>query len=218
MFLRLFAFFLLVSTTAVAQVPNRFSDEDSTATSPKKEEPQAKPTPARKAAPPSRKKGFDPDRLILGGAFGGSFSNVGSYILLQPMVGYAVSERFWAGLSGTYIYQSFTYPTSPNTTAKQEQSIYGGSVWGRFYAFGDFYLHGEVEALNGEFFDEEYYLQTNVYRLRRDWVPAVYLGAGYGGRMRDGGAFVSFHIMWNLIYDPYRSFYSNPILRIGVGF
>ena len=217
MFSRLFVLFFFLSTALVAQVPNRFSD-DTTATKAPQEKPADKPSPARKTAPPPKKKGFDRDRLILGGGFGGSWSNLGAYLLLSPMVGYAVTDQFWAGLSGTYIYQSFTYPTGPVTTAKQEQSIYGGSLWGRFYAFGDLYLHGEFEMLNGEFFDEDYYVQTNIYRLQRDWVPAVYAGVGYGGRTRGGGVFVSAHIMWNLLYDPYRSFYSNPIVRIGIGF
>jgi hypothetical protein len=209
------------STCLVAQVPNRFGEEDSTARKAPEEravEPVAT-TPQRSAQKPAaqpRKKGFDPSRLIFGGQAWASFASGSSFLLLSPSVGYRITDKFWSGVNITYMYQTFTFPTGPNTTARQEQSVYGGSLWTRYYPIGQLFGHVELEGLNGEFFDEDYFLQTGVYQLRRSWVPAVYAGLGYGGG--SGGVFGSFAIMWNLLYDPNRSFFANPIIRLGVGF
>src|ERR1017187_10428182 len=65
-----------------------------------------------------KKKGYDPDRLIIGGGitFGidGGYVNLG----LAPIVGYRITDHFSAGLGLGYLYASAPVGVDPNNPNK----------------------------------------------------------------------------------------------------
>lgn len=147
------------------------------------------------------------DRLFFGGNFGLQFGDY-TYININPLAGYKITDKFSAGLSITYIYYKvnddyYGYDYSTN--------VYGGSIFSRYLLFENLFAHAELEMLNMEVYD--YFNNPK----GRQTVPSLLLGAGYRMPMGMNSSF-SIMALFEVLEDPYSPYQANPIIRIGVGF
>jgi len=146
------------------------------------------------------------DRLVTGGDLGAQFGNE-TMINIAPIVGYKITDKFVAGIGITYqYYRSKIYSTVFST------SIYGGSVFARYYIIQHFFLHAEYEALSLEtrYFDPSFL----VHKGNRFWIGSPMAGGGYSQPIGERAAF-NIMILYNFnesIYSPY----TNPVIRVGV--
>ncbi len=144
------------------------------------------------------------DHLVFGGNMGLNFGNVTS-ISVSPMIGYKVTDRFTPGIGLTYNYIRFNYPGYQSEAIH----IYGGSIWARYALFENIFLHGEYEALNGEW---DPYVRPD-YRY---YLNSVLVGGGY---RQNFGNFASYVLLlYNLTYSTDSPYPSPLILRVGFGF
>lgn len=145
---------------------------------------------------PSGKLG---DRIWIGGNVGLQF---GSQTLIQiaPLIGYKVTEKLMAGVTGNYIYYKVTQPD-------YSTSIYGGGIFARYFVIENLYLHTEYEVLNLEV--------PNIYGAgyRRTNVTSVLIGGGYRQWISDRAG-LDLMLLWNINQSRYSP-YQNPIIRLG---
>jgi len=134
-------------------------------------------------------KGFDPHRLIFGGGLGLAFGSV-TNVYIAPSVGYRITDRFAAGVSLGYNYykEKDAFSTYNQNTSQQKymdftQSIYTGSVWGRYILIPNIMLQAEFEVNNITNYD---FTQTvfdkdgwATYPKNRLTIPSLLLGGGY---------------------------------------
>lgn len=141
------------------------------------------------------------DRMVFGGNLGLQFGSQ-SLVDISPIAGYKLTERLVPGIGATYRYISWRMPGYAPVRA----NFYGGSVWMRYYVIPQIFLHGEYEALNGEW---EPYLRPG-YRY---FLTTPFLGAGYNR----GDGFFSTYIMllYILDYGPDSPYGSPLVLRVG---
>ncbi len=154
----------------------------------------------------SKKKsqGFSFDKVFFGGNLGLQFGTI-TQIIVAPTVGYHFTDRFSAGIGGTYQYYS-------DSRYNFNTSVYGGSIFGRFILIKDLFLYSEVEALNID--DMEIY--QNTLEMKRIWVTSVLVGGGYRQRIGERAA-INLMLLWN-INETSKSPYTNPIVRVGFEF
>ncbi len=142
-------------------------------------------------------------RIFIGGGLGLQFGTV-TLVDVSPLIGYWFTEKLAGGLGFTYqYYQDKRYIPEYST------SIFGISVFGRYYVFRDVFAHAEYEWLNYEansFIDDSGRINLN----------NILLGGGY--RQWIGpNSFMAIELLWNVNESVY-SLYQNPIIRIGFGF
>jgi hypothetical protein len=143
------------------------------------------------------------DRLVYGGNVGLNFGNITS-IGVAPWVGYRVTDRFIPGIGLSYNYYRMKFPGSPTF----ETSIYGGSIWARYFIFENIFAHAEYEVLNGEW--EPYYRPGRRYNL-----SSMLVGGGYQQRFGRLSSYIL--VLYNVTYS-YDSPYPSPlVLRVGIG-
>ncbi|MBI5218367.1 MAG: hypothetical protein HY958_05505 [Bacteroidia bacterium] len=160
-------------------------------------------------------------KIFWGGSIGFSIGTI-TQIDFSPLVGVNITERWKAGIGGTYQYYKDNRPLY-----NFETDIYGGRVFSSFVVIDDLkkvfpvnsngcsiFLHGEVELLSLEsrVFDPLHkYPGTD-----RFYIDSYLLGAGI--RQKIGArAFINLTVLWNLndlTYSPY----SNPVIRLGFNF
>lgn len=144
------------------------------------------------------------ERTFIGGNFGLSFGDI-TRIYVAPVVGYRISPKFSAGLGPSYEYYK------DNRFQGMETSIYGGSVFGRYYPLDMIYLQTEFEFLNLEAFR---FNRNNELVSERVNVPVFFVGGGYTQRTPSGSGFY-IGIMYDLIGDVNSPYPDNITFRIG---
>ncbi|HBX53574.1 MAG: hypothetical protein A2275_08690 [Bacteroidetes bacterium RIFOXYA12_FULL_35_11] len=161
------------------------------------------------------------DRVFWGGSIGGSAGTI-IQLDISPTVGYYITNRWSAGLGGSYQFYKDTRPLYNFQT-----DIYGGRVFSSFIVIDDLskvfpvrsngssvFLHGEIEVLS---------LETRVFdrlhkypRKDRFYIDSYLVGIGLKQQI-GRRAFINLSFLWNLnelTYSPY----SNPVIRIGFNF
>lgn len=122
-------------------------------------------------------------RIYVGGDFGLSFGPGAGYVLLSPLVGYDITERFSAGVSGMYqLFRQFG----------TNYYSYGGGVFARLRPIDQLILQTEFDLFNtNDFFTSG---------LPRVNVPAFLTGIGYAG----GGSRTYYQalVMYDFIGNP----------------
>lgn len=139
------------------------------------------------------------ERLVFGGDVILSFSNNNTALGLSPLVGYRVTDRYVAGVGGTYVYYSFS---------NSKVSSYGGRVFNTLYVTEELLLHAEFEHLT---FTEKYD-DSRIPILKRSF-PAVLVGGGYRQPL-GAGAFFNVTVLYDILQDP-NSLYNGMIIRGG---
>lgn len=163
-----------------------------------------------------QKKGFDINRMVFGGNLGLTFGSV-TNIYIAPSVGYRITDNFAAGISLGYNYFRqkegfYTYNIDP---AKGEgyrplsQSIYTGSVWGRYIIIPNIMVQAEFEMNNLGYYDAEdgFHPDKDGWMMpgkKRVTVPSLLLGGGFRQPI---GEYASMYIM--AMYDVLQDIPSN---------
>lgn len=144
---------------------------------------------------------FEKSDFFTGGNFGLLFGNT-TLINISPVLGYQVSEKVQAGIGGIYLYYGYR---------DQFQSFVshtlGGRVFSRQYLFETFFLHQEIEALNGVWIINE----------PRYTLLSVFVGGGYTQQISPRFT-ISILGLYNLNETQYTPYGSNPLLRVGTQF
>ncbi len=145
------------------------------------------------------------DRLITGGSIGLQFGDY-AYIQIAPILGYKITDRLHSGIGLNYTYYKYN---DKYYNYKYETSIYGGSIWSRYFIWNN--LFGEV---NWEVLNMEVPNEINSNRTIRDNVMTLMIGGGYAQPI-GGNSALLLRALWDVIEDP-NSPYMNPIFNIGV--
>jgi hypothetical protein len=196
--------FLLSAASLQAQkYKNRSSDNDDVYGSDK---------PAEKNKPSDSLSRRLRDRLIPGGNFDFGLSTGYSYINLSPFLAYKINEKALAGIGATYAYASFKYEPFPGVEEKYHTDFYGGRIFGEYNVYRSFWLHGEYELLNSEYYSYTF------NALERSWTGNPFVGVAYRSQI-GRRAYVNLTALYNLNYTNVmnRSPYSSPIvIRMGI--
>ena len=129
-----------------------------------------------------KKKGYDPDKLIIGGmpslAFGDGYVNLG----ISALVGYRITDHFSAGVGLGYLYSRSPYtvdPYNPNNILYQTESVIYPNVWTRYIVYKGLYVTGSYEYdLIYEKLPLDNYGNVNATRSSAT-NSCVFLGIGY---------------------------------------
>lgn len=168
---------------------------------------------------------FDPAKLVYGGNFGAAFSTDYTFVDISPLIGYRFTDRFQAGVGGTYIYSRVVYyfanpQTGAPTAFPLSSSIYGARIYGEYDIFKDLFSgndrifgHAEVEGLN-----VSYYPNGDPYVApQRTWIGNYFVGGGYRQMIGQRG-FINLSVLYNLNYAVNKDIspYSSPfVIRFG---
>lgn len=146
--------------------------------------------------PETEKKGFDKSRLIFGGDAAVSFGTQQTVIGASPILGYRLTDKYSAGIGGTYYY----FKWGPWVS-----SIYGANIWNRYLVMDNLFLQAEYHLMNvpGLFEADS---RANIQML--------YVGGGY--RMRLGDRVSGIITVLYDVFDEPLSPFSNPIIRGGL--
>ncbi len=211
-------FTLIFSALAMfvfAQQPSRFGDKDSTQTEEKVEEPVAKKSTSSQAKR-QQPQGSFMEKARFGGNVGFSFGTY-TYIELSPKMYYLLQDNIGLGLGISYYYwKNNSAPTQGVTGYKTSGNTYGlnMSVW--YNPIGPLTLQAEYEPLNFDVY-QGLDASNSRYIYEREWVQGLLLGAGL--RQQSGRVNMFFMVLYNVLYDSQRTFYSSPwVIRIGAGF
>lgn len=159
--------------------------------------------------PPVKRKVPFKDRIFISPDLGLQFGTV-TLVNISPKVGYRITEKFAAGLGGTYIY--INDKTYKSYGYINESNIYGGNVFAQYQIFEQIRLYTEYELLDIEIFD------SFSRKTRREIVPSLLAGGGYSQPL-GGNSSIVILVLYNLLDGP-NSIYSNPVIRFGfnIGF
>lgn len=154
-------------------------------------------SPAREAEADSVTPEPLKDRIFFGGNVGAQFGNQ-TFVLVSPLVGYKVTDRWSLGTRITYEYIRVKYGT-----LHYQNHVVGGSLFTRYFVYKDLFAHVEYEILNGDWNDTG----------KRTNIPSLLVGGGYLFRM-GGNAGFGLSILFNLLPSNYSP-YNNPVINAG---
>jgi hypothetical protein len=148
---------------------------------------------------------FDPDRITYGGNFGAAFGSL-TYVDISPFIGYRFTDQWMVGFGVSYIYYRQRY--SP--TQVYQTHLYGGRLFSQYFILPSVFLHGELEALNFDYYD--FLSGTN----SRAWFITPLVGGGYSQSL-GGRSSVRITALYAFGTDnPKSPYYGNPfIFRVG---
>lgn len=143
--------------------------------------------------------------------FGGNFTfTFGSYtsIGIWPLAAYKIVPKLSIGIQPGYEYLKYD-----SYGGEYETSNYGIRVFSRYRVIPQAYIHAEYASIN-------YGYQTPVvgggYEDSREWVPFVFLGAGFSQRI-GGNAYAYVQVLFDVLNSdksPYGS--GEPFWTVGV--
>jgi hypothetical protein len=153
---------------------------------------------------PQTKQKPKQQRIYYGGVLGLSF---GSYfhISVEPLVGYKISPKFSTGAKIRYEYIKDT-----RNSWTVEASNYGASLFARYRIIPQIYLHAEPSYMS-------YQYSSGNFESERDWVPFVFVGAGYN-YLIGTNTWLTAEVLFDVLQDdksPYKDW--EPFYSIGVG-
>lgn len=95
-----------------------------------------------------KKKGYDPDRLVLGGGLTASFDGGYAALGIAPIVGYRITDNFAAGVGLGYLYAQqpvYVDPVDPYKVSYIRENIVYPSIWARYFVFRNFFVSTTLE-------------------------------------------------------------------------
>jgi len=165
-------------------------------------------------APAEEKKGFQKDRLFVGGNFGLTIGTDYTLIDVSPQVGYRFNKTLAAGIgiNGQYISEKFYY--GGQTAYKISRGVTGLNVFGRVYPIDAIMLQVQPEV-NYVFGNVKYYdgRSPSDTKLDAKIVPSLLLGGGAvvpSGR----GAFI-ISVFYDILQKADSPYGNRPIYNFG---
>ncbi|MEO5572444.1 MAG: hypothetical protein ABIS37_16055 [Bacteroidia bacterium] len=168
--------------------------------------------PMERTMPSSEPKGPSFwDRVYFGGGLALQFGDQ-TIVQVSPIMAYKVTEKFHAGVGATYIYYDYKQYYYDNNgilqSYKYTSSVYGGSLFGKYFVFNELFLYGEYGILNLEVYDPFSYI------AKRQNIHSMLVGGGYL-QMVGRSVGMEILVLYDVI-DDVNSPYSNPVIRFGV--
>ena len=164
----------------------------------------------------AKKKGYDPDRLIVGGGLAAGFGGGTVTLGVSPIVGYRITNIFSAGVGLGYEYDRFmTYTDAYNNSYYATNNMIYPSLWARCFVYKNIFLTSVFEYdfmhIQGTTIDNMGYLYAENEHLT---APCLLLGGGFkqplGGRVSG-----IFEVLYDAIQNSNSPYYSTPVIRIG---
>ena len=121
------------------------------------------------------KKGFDKDKMFIGGNFGLSFGDF-TLINISPQVGYRFNDILAAGVGVNFIYSSTKYRYF-QPTYRESFGVAGLNIFGRVYPIQYAFLQLQPEA-NYIWGKRKFDNGTTDLKLDGKMVPSLLAGAG----------------------------------------
>jgi hypothetical protein len=163
------------------------------------------------------KKGYDPDRLIVGGGLNAGFGSGYTAVGLSPVVGYRITKSFSAGVGIGYQYfRQFDFEDQGKKWYISSNMIYP-SVWARQFLFRNIFASACFEQDFISIKQPGIDVVTGQIQDVASNVTASCLLVGVGLRQPMGGR-VSFigEIMYDVLQQKYSPYYGQPTIRIGI--
>ena len=160
------------------------------------------------------KKGFQKERLFVGGNFGLTFGNY-TLINISPQVGYRFTDFFAAGLgiNGQYISVK-SYFTNGQEYSRTSQGVTGLNVFGRIYPVDQIMIQVQPEA-NYVFGNIKYYDGRSPDKIKLDAVIAPSLLLGGGAVLPAGrGSFIA-SVFYDVLQHKNSPYGARPIYNFG---
>lgn len=163
------------------------------------------------------KKGFDPNRLVFGGAVGASFGNF-TFVQISPQVGYMFNQYLTAGAGINFIYNSQRFRDFGGNEIYRFNSGFAGlNVFARAFPVKFLMVSAQPE-INYSWGKIRYNVGNQPdEKLEGKFVPALLLGGGLvipsGGR---GGMMIS--LQYDVIQNERSPYGRNPFINIGFVF
>ena len=163
-----------------------------------------------------KKKGYDPDRIILGGGL--SFDISGDYVIagLSPMVGYRFTDHFSAGVGVGYLYfklpdQNFYDP--PAYSYYDKGSLVYPNIWAHYFVWRNIYVTGQLEfdMISGNYPGLDFTTNDIYTYNKNETAESLLLGLGVkqplGGRVSLFG-----QIQHEFLQQTYSPYYGQPLI------
>jgi hypothetical protein len=165
-----------------------------------------------------RTKGFQKEKLFIGGNFGLTFGDY-TLINISPQVGYRFTKAFAAGVGINAQYVGYRERDfNGDVYRKVSQGVTGLNVFGRFYPFNQFFVQLQPEA-NYIFGKQTYYQPSKeVYKLDAMIVPSLLAGGGAALPAGRGAFIVS--VFYDVLQDENSPYGRKPVYNFGynIGF
>lgn len=158
------------------------------------------------------KKGYDADRLVLGGGMNFGMGNGFLRVGVSPIVGYRLQKNFYAGVGMGYQYYKAPYDETHN----EYMNMYYPNIWTRYYVYRNIFVNATYEY---DFISVRYPLDRfGNFNETKSSVTNQCLLLGVGLRQSLGGR-LSFY--GELFYDVMQGQYSPypkgfPGMRFGL--
>lgn len=162
-------------------------------------------------------KGFQKDKLFVGGYFGLTFGDY-TLINISPQVGYRFNKFLAAGvgINGQYVsIKQRDY--NGNALSKTEQGVVGLNVFGRFYPFQQFMIQVQPEE-NYIFGNTKYYSGsgTQEFKIDAQIVPSLLLGGGLVFPAGKGAMILG--VFYDVLQKPSSPYGNKAIVNFGYNF
>ncbi len=156
-------------------------------------------------------KGFQKDRLFVGGNFGLSFGNY-TLINISPQIGYRFNKFLAAGTGVNLQYVSIKQKYSNGDLySKTSQGVAGLNLFGRVYPIQQFMLQVQPEA-NYVFGKQRNYFTDRIDEIKvKEIAPSLLLGGGLvlpSGR----GAFIA-SLFYDVLQNENSPYGNRPIIN-----
>lgn len=160
-------------------------------------------------------KGFDPSRLLIGGSLGFSFGDY-TFVNISPLIGYRLSPKFAAGININAQYASQRLKDNTGFTYERNNySMFGGGIFGRFYPFEQFFLHAQPEYNSITMKRSEYDYDPVVRSKRTYGAPSLLLGGGYAQPI-GGNSALTIMVLYDVLQDKNSPYMNRPIFSGGI--
>ena len=157
-------------------------------------------------------KGFQKEKLFVGGNFGLTFGNY-TLINVSPQLGYRFNNTLAAGMGINGLYVSDKRYFNNGTPAyKTSQGVLGLNVFGRVYPIQQILLQAQPE-LNYVFGKQTFYQPTQEFKLDAVIVPSLLMGGGLV-IPSGGGAFMA-TVFFDVLQKERSPYGRRPIYNFG---
>jgi hypothetical protein len=164
-----------------------------------------------------KKKGYDPDKLIIGGGFtamfGSGYVNAG----LSPIVGYRITNNLSAGIGLGYQYFQEPRDVGGYNLMYARENIVYPNVWTRYFVFRNFFVSAayEYDLIWAKFPGYDPYSGNLIYKKTNETNSCLLLGVGLrqplGGRVSFFG-----ELVYDVLQGPFSPYPAgSPDVRIG---